>query len=179
MPRPGSPHTCATSPTRAAHPPEGQAVLDVDGAAISGSGMIVRQAVGLSAACGGVAASLAVASFGPGVLAVKILSRTGALARFRSPAVFASLAGVAPIDVSSGDVQRTACPASVTATQLCPTRHGHHPDPARHRRARLLPGQTCRREVLKGSTSLPEPPTCRRRLPGQNGPVRRPHVGLA
>ncbi|MFI5909863.1 transposase [Dactylosporangium sp. NPDC051541] len=40
------------------------------------------------------------------LLAAKILSRTGAIARFRSPAAFASFAGVAPIEVSSGDVKR-------------------------------------------------------------------------
>ncbi|WP_426513371.1 IS110 family transposase [Dactylosporangium sp. McL0621] len=40
------------------------------------------------------------------LLAAKILSRTGAISRFRSPAAFASFAGVAPIEVSSGDVQR-------------------------------------------------------------------------
>ena len=45
--------------------------------------------------------------FGIGdLLAAKILSRTGEINRFRSPAAFASFAGVAPIEVSSGDVQR-------------------------------------------------------------------------
>jgi transposase len=40
------------------------------------------------------------------LLAAKILSHTGAISRFRSAAAFASFAGVAPIEVSSGDVQR-------------------------------------------------------------------------
>ena len=40
------------------------------------------------------------------LLAAKTQSRTGAIARFHSPAAFASFAGVAPIEVSSGDVQR-------------------------------------------------------------------------
>ena len=38
--------------------------------------------------------------------AAKILARTGPISRFRSPAAFASYCGVAPIEVSSGDVQR-------------------------------------------------------------------------
>jgi transposase len=40
------------------------------------------------------------------VLAAKILARTGPVSRFRSPAAFASFCGVAPIEVSSGDVVR-------------------------------------------------------------------------
>jgi transposase len=40
------------------------------------------------------------------VIAAKILARTGPIHRFRSPAAFASYCGVAPIEVSSGDVQR-------------------------------------------------------------------------
>jgi hypothetical protein len=40
------------------------------------------------------------------LLAAKILSRAGAISRFRSAAAFASFAGVAPIEVSSSDVQR-------------------------------------------------------------------------
>lgn len=38
--------------------------------------------------------------------AAKILARTGPIRRFRSAAAFASYSGVAPIEVSSGDVQR-------------------------------------------------------------------------
>ncbi len=40
------------------------------------------------------------------VVAAKILARTGPVARFRSPAAFASFCGVAPIEVSSGEVVR-------------------------------------------------------------------------
>src|SRR3954470_14736520 len=40
------------------------------------------------------------------VVAAKILARTGPIQRFRSPAAFASFCGVAPIEVSSGEVQR-------------------------------------------------------------------------
>jgi len=40
------------------------------------------------------------------VVAAKILARTGAVARFPSAAAFASYCGVAPIEVSSGDVVR-------------------------------------------------------------------------
>lgn len=40
------------------------------------------------------------------LLAGKILARTGAVERFRSAAAFASFCGVAPLEVSSGDVQR-------------------------------------------------------------------------
>ena len=40
------------------------------------------------------------------VVAAKILARTGAIARFPSAAAFASYCGVAPIEVSSGDVVR-------------------------------------------------------------------------
>jgi transposase len=45
--------------------------------------------------------------YGIGILlAAKILSRTGTVERFRSAAAFASFCGVAPLEVSSGDVQR-------------------------------------------------------------------------
>lgn len=40
------------------------------------------------------------------ILAAKILARSGAVTRFRSEAAFASYCGVAPIEVSSGDIQR-------------------------------------------------------------------------
>src|SRR4051812_16023237 len=40
------------------------------------------------------------------VVAAKILARFGAITRFRSQSAFASYCGVAPIEVSSGDVQR-------------------------------------------------------------------------
>jgi transposase len=40
------------------------------------------------------------------VTAAKILARSGAVNRFRSESAFASYCGVAPIEVSSGDVQR-------------------------------------------------------------------------
>jgi transposase len=40
------------------------------------------------------------------VIAAKILARSGAASRFRSESAFASYCGVAPIEVSSGDVQR-------------------------------------------------------------------------
>jgi transposase len=40
------------------------------------------------------------------VMAGKILARTGSVSRFRSEAAFASFCGVAPIEISSGDVQR-------------------------------------------------------------------------
>jgi len=38
------------------------------------------------------------------VAAAKILARTGSITRFRSAAAFASFCGLAPIEVSSGDV---------------------------------------------------------------------------
>jgi transposase len=40
------------------------------------------------------------------VLAAKLLAHTGTIHRFRSASAFASFAGVAPIEVSSGDVER-------------------------------------------------------------------------
>jgi len=40
------------------------------------------------------------------VVAAKLLARTGSIGRFPSPAAFASFCGVAPIEVSSGDVVR-------------------------------------------------------------------------
>jgi transposase len=40
------------------------------------------------------------------VVAAKILARTGPVTRFPSPATFASFCGVAPVEVSSGDVVR-------------------------------------------------------------------------
>ncbi|MFY1655928.1 transposase [Micromonospora sp. WMMD1274] len=40
------------------------------------------------------------------VTAAKILARSGTVNRFRSESAFASYSGVAPIEVSSGDVQR-------------------------------------------------------------------------
>jgi transposase len=48
---------------------------------------------------------VAVAGVGD-VIAAKILAHAGPIHRFRSPAAFASFRGVAPIDVSSGDVVR-------------------------------------------------------------------------
>jgi transposase len=39
-------------------------------------------------------------------LAAKLLAHTGPIHRFRSSSAFASFAGVAPIEVSSGDVER-------------------------------------------------------------------------
>lgn len=50
------------------------------------------------------------------ILAAKILSRTGAISRFRSAAAFASFAGVAPIEVSSGEVVRHRPTAPATAS---------------------------------------------------------------
>jgi transposase len=44
------------------------------------------------------------------VVAAKILARTGPVSRFRSPAAFASYCGVAPIEVSSGEVVRHRLP---------------------------------------------------------------------
>jgi transposase len=40
------------------------------------------------------------------VIAAKILARRGAISRFRSASAFASCCGVAPIEVSSGDIRR-------------------------------------------------------------------------
>ncbi|MEU4779960.1 transposase [Micromonospora sp. NPDC023633] len=40
------------------------------------------------------------------VTAAKILARSGAVNRFRSESAFASYCGVAPLEVSSGDIQR-------------------------------------------------------------------------
>lgn len=40
------------------------------------------------------------------MVAAKILARTGSITRFPSAATFASFCGVAPIEVSSGDVVR-------------------------------------------------------------------------
>jgi transposase len=40
------------------------------------------------------------------VIAARILARSGAVSRFRPEPAFASYCGVAPIEVSSGDVQR-------------------------------------------------------------------------
>ena len=40
------------------------------------------------------------------VVAAKLLARTGPISRFPSAAAFASFCGVAPIEVSSGDVVR-------------------------------------------------------------------------
>ena len=48
---------------------------------------------------------LQVQGVGP-VLAARLLGRTGPASRFRSPAAFASYAGVAPIEVASGDHAR-------------------------------------------------------------------------
>ena len=40
------------------------------------------------------------------MVAAKILARTGSITRFPSASAFASFCGVAPIEVSSGDVVR-------------------------------------------------------------------------
>src|SRR3954468_1879374 len=52
---------------------------------------------------------------------------------------------------------------------------GHHPDPRRHRRPRLLPAQTRRRQDQPRSSALPETTPVRRRLQDPAGrPLHRP-----
>jgi transposase len=67
---------------------------------------LVRNARRMATALGAYGTRLLqVQGIGP-VLAVRLLGRTGRASRFRSPAAFASYAGVAPIEVASGDRAR-------------------------------------------------------------------------
>jgi transposase len=100
------------------------------------------------------------------VVAAKLLARTGPIQRFRSPAAFASFCGVAPIEVSSGEVQTPpTLPRRRPATQLRAACHGDHPDPVRLARKVLLPAQTRSREEPQGSAALPQTPAFRHCLP--------------
>jgi transposase len=55
------------------------------------------------------------------VVAAKILARTGSITRFPSASAFASFCGVAPIEVSSGDVAATGSPGPGTASSTTPS----------------------------------------------------------
>jgi transposase len=68
------------------------------------------------------------------VVAAKILAHTGDVRRFRSAAAFTSYCGVAPIEVSSGDVQRHRLTRRRPSAQLRTARHSYQPDPPRHPR---------------------------------------------
>jgi transposase len=67
---------------------------------------IAEATTALSAAVGATGTTLTDLHGIGDVIAAKILARSGAVSRFRSEAAFASYCGVAPIEVSSGDVQR-------------------------------------------------------------------------
>ena len=54
------------------------------------------------------------------LVAAKLLARTGPVSRFRSGDAFASYAGVAPIEVSSGDVVRHGSPEPATGSSTTP-----------------------------------------------------------
>jgi hypothetical protein len=103
------------------------------------------------------------------VLAAKILARSGAASRFRSASAFASYCGVAPIEMSSGDVQRHRLSrAGRSPAELRAARHGHHPNPASNTRPGLLPAQTRSGLDPQGGLTLPKAAPCRRHLPNHD-----------
>ena len=108
--------------------------------------------------------------------AARVLGDVGSVARFPTKAHFASWNGTAPIDATR---RRARAPPPVPGRE--PTdqpgaaHHGHRPDPPRHRRTRLLPTQTRRRQDPHGSPALPETSALRRPLP----PTRRRHPHTA
>uniref|UniRef100_UPI0037BE35BA transposase n=1 Tax=Jatrophihabitans lederbergiae TaxID=3075547 RepID=UPI0037BE35BA len=98
-------------------------------------------------------------------MAAKILARTGAVSRFPSAAAFASYCGVAPIEVSSGDVVRHRL-SRAGDRQLNYALHVMALSQIRYESpgSQLLPAQTRRREEPQGSHALPQTPPRRRRL---------------
>ncbi|MET7952302.1 IS110 family transposase [Micromonospora sp. NPDC005324] len=91
------------------------------------------------------------------VTAAKILTRAGVVNRFRSESTFASYCGVAPIEVSSADVQRHRL-SRAGDRQLNYALHvmAMGPDQTSDPRQGLLPAQTSRRQNPQGSHALPE-----------------------
>ena len=100
------------------------------------------------------------------VIAAKILARSGAVSRFRSESAFASYCGVAPIEVSSGDVQRHRL-SRAGDRQLNYALHVMAMAQIKRRDPRpgLLPAQTSRRQDPQRSHALPQATPRRHRLP--------------
>ena len=100
------------------------------------------------------------------VLAANILARTGPISRFPSAAAFASFCGVAPIEVSSGEVVRHRLSRAGDrqlnyALQVMAMTQIRHDSPW----PGLLPTQTRRREKPQRGAALPQTLPRRRRLP--------------
>src|SRR5215207_568865 len=101
--------------------------------------------------------------------AARILGDVGDITRFRSKAHFASRTGTAP-----SVLRPTATAPAVPGREPGPAHHGDRPDPPRHRRPRLLPAQTRRRQDPHGSPAVPETTTVRRGLPAARRRPREP-----
>ncbi|MEU5786314.1 transposase [Micromonospora purpureochromogenes] len=99
------------------------------------------------------------------VTAAKILVRSGVVNSFRSESAFASYCGVAPIEVSSGDIQRHRL-SRAGDRQLNYALHVMAMAQIKRAtpRSGLLPAQTSRRQNPQGSHALPETAPVRRRL---------------
>jgi transposase len=100
------------------------------------------------------------------VTAAKILARSGTVSRFRSASAFASYCGAAPIEVSSGDVQRHRLSRAGDrqlnyALHVTAMAQIKRPAPG----PGLLPAQASRRQDTQRSHALPQAPPRRRRLP--------------
>ena len=104
------------------------------------------------------------------ILAAKIVGRSGAVSRFPSRAHYASYTGTAPLEVSSGEIQRHRLSRGGDrqlnrALHIVALTQAH----AGHRRPRLLPSQTRRWQESKRGVALPQTPTLGRRLPMHGG----------
>jgi hypothetical protein len=107
--------------------------------------------------------------------AATILGEVADVRRYRSRHAFAAANGTAPLPASSGRTTRHRLNRSGTAPESGARRDGDHPDPRRHRRPRLLPAQTRRRQDRPRSAALPGTKTLRRGLQDAAGrPRRRP-----
>ena len=107
--------------------------------------------------------------------AATILGEVADVRRYRSRHAFAAANGTAPLPASSGRTTRHRLNRSGTAPESGARRDGDHPDPRRHRRPRLLPAQTRRRQDRPRSAALPGTTTLRRGLQDAAGrPRRRP-----
>jgi hypothetical protein len=115
--------------------------------------------------------------------AARILVDVGDVTRFPDRGHFASWTGTAPLEASSGDVQRhRGAPGREPALQPRPAPRRRRPAPPRHRRPGLLPAQARRGQGRPRGAALPTPadlrhrlpPAPRRRRPHRSRPGRRP-----
>ena len=118
---------------------------------------------------------------GIGVLtAAKILALTGDIRRFPNQEHYASYAGTAPIDVSSGDQEtHRLIPARQPAAQRRHPRRRRHPSPRSRTRTRSLPTQDRRTQDRQGSPPQPQTTHLKRRLPPHPGRPSTPPTTAA